>query len=157
MVAIKWVGDDVYKYCRFVADRNHSLADVKYKQFLKSNRSSNFAQQSFIRQCSNLNIGSTLAHGLSKELSGGFSNVGAQKSDYKNFSRDVRAYIESTGVQMVVNKLLHKLEFCSGHVFEYYVKDGCLLRMLWADLTARKNHAAFGDVVTFDATYETNK
>uniref|UniRef100_A0A7N0TEG1 FAR1 domain-containing protein n=1 Tax=Kalanchoe fedtschenkoi TaxID=63787 RepID=A0A7N0TEG1_KALFE len=151
MVAIKLAAVGVYKYFRFVADHNYSLADVKCTQFLKSNRSLCFAYQSFIRQCSNLNIGSTLAHGLSKELPGGFSNVGAQKTDYKNFNRDVRAYIRSVDARMVVNKLLHKLEFCGGHAFDYYVEDGCLLRMFWADLTARKNYAAFGDVVSFES------
>uniref|UniRef100_A0A7N0V1K1 Uncharacterized protein n=1 Tax=Kalanchoe fedtschenkoi TaxID=63787 RepID=A0A7N0V1K1_KALFE len=43
-----------------------------------------------------------------------------------------------------------------GHTFEYYVNNGCLLRMFWTDLTVRNNYAAVGDVVIFDATYGTN-
>ncbi|KAK1354970.1 hypothetical protein POM88_048226 [Heracleum sosnowskyi] len=35
--------------------------------------------------------------------------------------------------------------------------DGHLTRLFWADVRGRKNYDVFGDVVSFDATYRTNK
>ncbi|KAK1382817.1 hypothetical protein POM88_020552 [Heracleum sosnowskyi] len=35
--------------------------------------------------------------------------------------------------------------------------DGHLTRLFWADVRGRKNYEVFGDVVSFDATYRTNK
>ena len=45
----------------------------------------------------------------------------------------------------------------SGFFFDYVAnaKEG-LHRVFWADALCRRNYFAFGDVVSFDATYGTN-
>ncbi|XP_074283012.1 protein FAR-RED IMPAIRED RESPONSE 1-like [Silene latifolia] len=45
-----------------------------------------------------------------------------------------------------------------GFYFDYDVdSDGSLRRAIWADGIARRNYAAFGDAVSYDPTYSTNK
>ncbi|XP_074305614.1 uncharacterized protein LOC141640832 [Silene latifolia] len=46
----------------------------------------------------------------------------------------------------------------SGFFFDYDVdSDGSLSKAIWADGIARRNYSVFGDVVSFDPTYSTNK
>jgi hypothetical protein len=45
-----------------------------------------------------------------------------------------------------------------GFYFDYVVDDqGRLVHVFWADATCRKNYAHFGDLVSFDSTYNTNE
>ncbi|XP_074318683.1 protein FAR1-RELATED SEQUENCE 5-like [Silene latifolia] len=45
-----------------------------------------------------------------------------------------------------------------GFFFDYDVdSDGSLSKAIWADGIARKNYSVFGDAVSFDPTYSTNK
>ncbi|VFQ74279.1 unnamed protein product [Cuscuta campestris] len=98
------------------------------------------------------------SYSLFKESVGGYDNIGATAVDFKNFRRDLKAYIAGGDAQMVIDKLFRKHETCSAFHFEYDVDDSNqLTRLFWCDPVARKNYAMFGDVVSFDATYETNR
>ncbi|KAH6806080.1 hypothetical protein C2S51_030911 [Perilla frutescens var. frutescens] len=95
---------------------------------------------------------------LFKESVGEYSNVGCTIGDFKNFSRDLKAYVVGVDAQMMLDKLFMKRELCSAFYFDYGVdKHDRLTRVFWADPIARKNFAIFGDVVSFDATYNTNR
>ncbi|XP_019178983.1 PREDICTED: protein FAR1-RELATED SEQUENCE 5-like [Ipomoea nil] len=49
-------------------------------------------------------------------------------------------------------------EMCPAFAFHYEVdEDKQMSRLFWADPMSKKNFAAFGDVVSFDATYSTNR
>ncbi|XP_074318648.1 protein FAR1-RELATED SEQUENCE 9-like [Silene latifolia] len=55
-----------------------------------------------------------------------------------------------------------KLLVCNREGFTYAKKlktdvDGSLIRAVWADGIARRNYSVFGDAVSFDPTYSTNK
>ncbi|CAH9112386.1 unnamed protein product, partial [Cuscuta epithymum] len=59
---------------------------------------------------------------------------------------------------MLIDKLFRKVEVCSSFFFDYDVDESDqLTRIFWADPTCRKNYSYFGDVVSFDATYGTNR
>lgn len=93
-----------------------------------------------------------------KEYVGGYDNVGASKQDFKNFQRDIKACIEGSDAQIFVNNYLEKKERWSSYFFEYEVDDGGhLTRALWCDPICRKNYFLFGDMVSFDTTFKTNK
>ncbi|KAL9658912.1 hypothetical protein QQ045_015574 [Rhodiola kirilowii] len=103
------------------------------------------------------NVGSARSYKLSKHLVGGSSNVGAQKTDYRNFHRDVVAFIGLDDAQLALNKLVKKKEMCSSFYHEYSVVKGALSRIFWVDSITQLNFHAFGEVVTFDATYSLNR
>ncbi|KAH6787276.1 hypothetical protein C2S52_006828 [Perilla frutescens var. hirtella] len=103
------------------------------------------------------NIGPVRAFRLCKEVVGSYSNIGCTAVEFKNLSRDLMVYIVGADAQMLVDNLLSKQESCSEFFFEYCVdKDNNLTRIFWADALSRRNYAFFGDVVSFDATYNTN-
>nr|GEZ05218.1 protein FAR1-related sequence 5-like [Tanacetum cinerariifolium] len=59
---------------------------------------------------------------------------------------------------MVIQKLLARTEFCPGFSVEYLQdeNDKSLVGLFWAEETAKRNYAVFGDVVSFDATFRSN-
>ncbi|VFR01031.1 unnamed protein product [Cuscuta campestris] len=108
--------------------------------------------------CVKANIGIMKSYCLFKESVGGYDNIGATAVDFKNFRRDLKAYIAGGDAQMAIDKLFRKHETFSAFHFEYDVDDNDqLTRLFWCDPVSRKNYAMFGDVVSFDATYETNR
>lgn len=105
-----------------------------------------------------MNIGPSKSFKLCKEHVGGYQNVGATKQDFKNFRRDLIAYIKDTDAQMFVDILTKKKEVSNAFFFEYDVdSDGSLCRALWCDVVSRKNYFAFGDMISFDTTFKTNR
>ncbi|KAH6784026.1 hypothetical protein C2S52_008985 [Perilla frutescens var. hirtella] len=60
--------------------------------------------------------------------------------------------------QMVIDNLFKRREVCSTFYFEYLVDgEDKLKHIFWADPICRRNFAALGDSVSFDATYNTNR
>ncbi|KAH6766759.1 hypothetical protein C2S52_017742 [Perilla frutescens var. hirtella] len=95
---------------------------------------------------------------LFKEVVGGYSNIGCTTVDFKNFSRDLKAYVVGVDAQMMLDKMSKRHELCSTFTFDYEVnKDDQLRCVFWADPISRRNFSLFGDVVSFDATYRTNR
>nr|GEV45997.1 protein FAR1-related sequence 5-like [Tanacetum cinerariifolium] len=101
--------------------------------------------------------GPTLAHRLKVALMGGYDKVRGTPDDYRNFKRAVNLFIRDRDAQMIVDKMinrkLHVLEFS----FEHHVLHDELVSRFWADDTMKCNYVVFSDVVSFDATFRTNK
>ena len=59
---------------------------------------------------------------------------------------------------MVVEKLDNLEKHGEGFFFDYYVGEGdALSGLFWADNVAKLNYKRFGDVLSFDATFRSNK
>ncbi|KAH6766358.1 hypothetical protein C2S52_017341 [Perilla frutescens var. hirtella] len=129
-ITLKLCGRDGYVIDGFREGHTYPLVTEEFKKYLKVNRRLGVVHQNFILDCVRANVGPMKCFRISKESVGGYSNVGATGDDFKNFSRDLRAYI-------------------SGY-------DN-LTTIFWADPTARRNYAIFDDVVSFDSTYKTNR
>ena len=129
-----------------------------YRQFLKSSRHLDLAHQKFFSSCSKANMGAVKTYRLYKQLVGSYPNVGALASDFKNLKRDLMAYIAGADAQMVIDKFFQKREMCSTFYFDYDVDSSDQLsRLFWGDPVCIKNYSIFGNVVSFDSTYRTNR
>ncbi|KAL9675611.1 hypothetical protein QQ045_003813 [Rhodiola kirilowii] len=137
-----------YIVSEFVEAHNHRLATGRASQFLKAKRKLSVLHHHFIEGLSKANTGPVKAHKIAKQLYGDYENVGAQDIEFRNFHRDVVQYIGVHDAQM---------ELCSSYCYEYSIVNGAILRIFWADPTSQLNFQAFGDVVTFDATYSLNR
>jgi len=136
----------------------HCLCSTVARQFLKGNRKLDNAHKTFLANCAKANIGPTKGFRLYKEMVGSFIAIGATCIDFCNFRRDMLAYIAGADAQMVVEDLFKKNEMNPDFYFDFDLDDGgALCRLFWADSTSRRNFACFGDVMSFDATYRTNK
>ena len=142
---------------KFIEKHNHDLV-IKGKQFMKMSRQVSVGHQLLIVDASRCNIGLTTTHNLAKQLSGGFEHIGATNLDFKNFNRDVRCWISARDAQMLVDKLESKKNIFPEFFYKYDTdEEGCLDRLFWTDHVSRRNYLLFGDVISFDSTYRTNK
>ncbi|XP_019164461.1 PREDICTED: protein FAR1-RELATED SEQUENCE 5-like [Ipomoea nil] len=157
-IIFKYIGVAGYQVTTFIEKHNHSMSSVLARQFLKGNRNISSVHQKFILDCAKANIRASKSHGLYSQIVGDYSEVGATVVDFKNVRRDLRAYILGADAQILVHNLIKRQEMCPAFAFDYEVdEDEQMSRLFWADPMSKKNFAAFGDVVSFDATYSTNR
>lgn len=105
-----------------------------------------------------MNVGPCKSFRLCKEYVGGYENVGASKQDFKNFQRDLKAFVKDSDAQMFIDNFRRKKEMWSSFVFDFEVdEEGSLIRAFWCDPLCRRNYYVYGDVVSFDTTYRTNR
>ncbi|GJV92576.1 FAR1-related sequence 5-like protein [Tanacetum coccineum] len=116
---------------------NHELEREEYKHLSKTKRQLTYMEQAFIVKAATVNIGATRAHHLLTGIKGSYLLVHGTTVDFKNFFRSVNCYIGDSDAQM----LIHKMKNRKKH----------------ADEVSKYNYREFGDVVSFDATFKTNK
>lgn len=114
--------------------------------------------RSIVFDAAKVNIGCSKSFSLAKEMYGGYSNVGATLRDFRNFNRDLKEYVGEKDGQMIIDKFKVMQETSSSFYYAYDVDSaGHLTKLFWADPVGRKNFEIFGDAVSFDATFDTNK
>ncbi|XP_074299384.1 protein FAR1-RELATED SEQUENCE 5-like [Silene latifolia] len=128
---------------RFHEGHNYELISLKDREFQKLSRNITDYHKMIIVSNSRVN---------------GFANIGASFNDFKNFHRDVKCFLHKRDGQLFVDHFKEMTETRIGFYFDYDINDdGSLHKVLWADNTARENYKIFGDAVSFDPTYSTNK
>ncbi|XP_019181619.1 PREDICTED: protein FAR1-RELATED SEQUENCE 5-like [Ipomoea nil] len=153
------MGDDGVFVVHFIELRhNHCLCSDVAKPFLRGNRSMDVQHQIFVLKCARANVGPNRSFRLAREFAGSYSNVGATCVNFKNLKRDLMAFIGTSDAHIVVKKYAKKVDDCPDYVFRYDVdSQDQLCRAFWTDPIAKENFSAFGEVVSFDATYGTNR
>ncbi|XP_074278085.1 protein FAR1-RELATED SEQUENCE 5-like [Silene latifolia] len=158
LVLFKYQENGTYIVTRFHKAHNHPLASPESAIFLKGNRKMTEVHKQFVTKVKVLKLGGVKAYRGWKELCGGYDNIGATKVDFKNFVRDIKTYICNFDAQMFVENLIGRKDTCSSFYFDFIVDENkCLAGVFWADLICIKNYMLFGEVLSADATYGTNK
>ena len=149
----KWV---VYK---FLEKHNHRLVREEDYMYLKVSRKLSFPQQQLLYHLSTANLGPTRTWKVFKEMYGGFENIGVTDVECRNYKRNLTNFIGGRDAQMVVDKLLSRQEFVDNFSVEFKKNkaDKTLVGLFWADEQAKQYYETFGDVVSFDATFRSNK
>ncbi|GKA79208.1 hypothetical protein Tco_0785804, partial [Tanacetum coccineum] len=122
----------------------------------RARRQLEFGEYMFIHRASLSNIGSQKAHGLRVALLGGFDKVCGMPIDWNNFKCDMNKFIGERDAQMLVDKMVKRQQHVPEFSFCHHTIKNKLVRMFWVDETMKCNYAAFGDIVSFDATCDTN-
>jgi FAR1 DNA-binding domain len=142
----------IQKFCEM---HNHPLQDIRD---LRSSRQLTLSEKEFIVRASTVKMGPSIAHKLRATLMGGYAYMTAKEVDYKNFKRNSGKVIGVKDAQMIIDKMNTRKANYSNYFFEYkYDENKVLNAMFWADETERAYFTEFGDVVSFDATFRTNK
>ncbi|XP_074288740.1 protein FAR1-RELATED SEQUENCE 5-like [Silene latifolia] len=107
---------------------------------------------------SKLNIGAGLTFRQVKELVNRYENIGATLIDFKKFQRDIKCNIGLRDADLFIDRL-EKLKVTQPQFYFAYDVDpqNRLTKFFWADATCIRNYSFFGDAVSFDPTYGTNK
>ncbi|GJZ13702.1 FAR1-related sequence 5-like protein, partial [Tanacetum coccineum] len=136
---------------------NHELEREEYKHLSKTERQLTYMEQAFIVKAASVNIGATRAHHLLTGIKGSYLLVHGTTVDFKNFFRSVNCYIGDSDAQMLIHKMENRKKHVSDFSFDYLVENAELTAIFWADEVSKYNYREFGDVVSFDATFKTNK
>nr|GEU41811.1 protein FAR1-related sequence 5-like [Tanacetum cinerariifolium] len=124
-----------WKLTKFVLNvfdtiHNHELEREEYKHLSNTERQLTYMEQAFIVKAASVNIGVTRAHHL---LTG------------------------DSDAQMLIHKMKNRKKHVSDFSFDYLVENSELTAIFWADEVSKYNYRKFSDVVSFDATFKTNK
>ncbi|XP_074306050.1 protein FAR1-RELATED SEQUENCE 5-like [Silene latifolia] len=147
-----------YAIDTFYEGHNHRLCSLKEREFQKNVRTLNlYMKQTIVNNCK-LNIGATKTFRILAEQSNGYANIGASLTEFKNFKRNIKCYIGEKDLRHDSDYLKALFESQDDFYYAYQVdEDNCLAKIFWADAQARMNYSLFGDTITFDPTYGTNK
>nr|GEV26592.1 hypothetical protein [Tanacetum cinerariifolium] len=128
-----------------------------YKHLTKKQKKTNQAEKMFVVKASTMKLGATRAHNLYSSMKGGAQYVHGTSDDFKSHIRDVNAFICESNAQMLINKMKNRKKFVPNFAFQYKVENSELVAMFWADEVDKCNYKEFGDIISFDATFLTNK
>nr|GEY08831.1 hypothetical protein [Tanacetum cinerariifolium] len=146
-----------YKLEKFQPKHNHMLIPKEYKHFTKKQRKMNQSEEMFVVKAATNKIGTTRAHNLLCSMKGGYEYVHGTNDDYKNHQRDVNVFIGESDVQMLINNMENRKMYVPNFTFQYRVENIELVAMFWADEVAKCNYKESGDIVSFDATFNSKK
>ena len=148
-----------FKVSDFVREHNHTLHLSKKVYMMRSLRKISEVHAGLIELASSSGIKPKVAHELMSREVVGRANLGFTELDHKNYLRTRRqknlVYGQATSLSGYFQEQLTK-----NPSFQYGVQlDNIeqITNIFWADARMVIDYANFGDVVTFDTTYGTNK
>ncbi|XP_056695623.1 protein FAR1-RELATED SEQUENCE 5-like [Spinacia oleracea] len=159
LVGFKRTPEGKYVVYKFHEGHTHLIATPRKCHMLKSNRGITNVHRCLYKAFSRANVGASRAHRYIKEQVGGYQNVGCSKQDLKNFQRDLSLHIKDYDVDMFIENFKSKQTIDPSFYFAYEINKATrqLRHVFWADCISRKNYALYGDVLSFDTTYGTNR
>nr|GEU74785.1 hypothetical protein [Tanacetum cinerariifolium] len=116
-----------YKFVLNVFDTIHNHELEREEFKSKKERQLTYLEQAFIVKAASVNIGATRAHHL------------------------------LTGLKMLIHKMENRKKHVFDFSFDYFVESVELSAIFWADEVSKYNCREFGNVVSFDTTFKTNK
>ncbi|KAL5707313.1 hypothetical protein ACHQM5_025373 [Ranunculus cassubicifolius] len=147
----KWVVSKLLK------DHNHELVPQDKVHRLRSHRHVSGTARSLIDTLQAAGIGPSGVMSVLARESGGIDNVGFTTVDCRNYISN-RQRTLGTGGQHVLD-YLRRMQ-AENPSFFYAIQgesEHSAGNIFWADATCRTNYDYFGDTVTFDTTYRTNR
>ncbi|GKA50444.1 FAR1-related sequence 5-like protein [Tanacetum coccineum] len=133
------------------------VAYMKYAAEAGQKQLTHYMEQVFIVKAASVNIGATRAHHLLTGIKGSYLLVHGTTVDFKNFFRSVNCYIGDSDAHMLIHKMENRKKHVSDFSFDYLIENAELTTIFWADEVSKYSYREFGDVVSFDATFKTNK
>lgn len=142
----------------FVKEHNHELVPPDQVHCLRSHRQISGPAKTLIDTLQAAGMGPRrIMSALIKEY-GGISKVGFTEVDCRNYMRNNRQRSLEGDIQLLLDYL--KQMHTESPNFFYAVQgdeDQSMGNVFWADPKARTNYTYFGDTVTFDTTYRSNR
>ena len=148
-----------YKVHDLFIEHNHILQTAQTSHLMPSQRNISKHQAIDIEVADNSGIAPKAAHEFLGRYVGGSANLGYTHRDHKNYLRTKRQR------EMLYGEARNLLKYFQDKVvenpsFQYAIQMDCeeqISNIFWADAKMIVDYAHFGDVITFDTTFGTNK
>ncbi|KAM7518054.1 hypothetical protein LguiB_017016 [Lonicera macranthoides] len=145
---------------KLVKEHNHDLVPPDKVHCLRSHRHVSGPARSLIDTLQAAGMGPSGVMSVLIKESGGINNVGFTKVDCQNYMSSSRQRTLGSGGQFVFDYLKQMQAEDPGFFFAIqgdFFDNNTSGNIFWADATSRMNYTYFGDTVTFDTTYRTNR
>nr|GFB16910.1 protein FAR1-related sequence 5-like [Tanacetum cinerariifolium] len=146
-----------YVLYEFEEAHNHTFVPKDYRNLIKKRKQMSHPEHIFVQQLGSTSIRATRAHHLYASTHGGYESVNATETEYRNHKRDLNAHIGEGDAQMLITKMNNRKLLVDNFSFEYVVENSQFSALFWADEMSKYNYKEFGDTISFDATFRTNK
>jgi hypothetical protein len=145
---------------KIVTGHNHYLASPNKKCKLRSQRHIIETDKLLIVQIREARMKPSKVYEFMKQFYGGAENIPFSRTDCNNeIGRERNKYLESNDAQTLLEYLKNKQ--IEDPVFFYDIQidkpTGRITNFFWIDGQSIMNYKRFGDAVSFDITFQTNK
>nr|XP_034599340.1 protein FAR1-RELATED SEQUENCE 5-like [Setaria viridis]XP_034599341.1 protein FAR1-RELATED SEQUENCE 5-like [Setaria viridis] len=152
--------EGIWTVQKVILDHNHYLASPNKRDKLRSQRSVQEADRKLIGQMRQSGMKPAQVFEFMKEFYGGADKVPFSRMDCNNeIGRERKKYLESNDAETLLEYLKRKQ--IEDPTFFYAMqidkKDGRIANFFWADGQSIMDYACFGDAMSFDTTFQTNK
>jgi len=152
--------EGIWTVQKVIQEHNHYLASPNKSHKLRSQRQVIEADKKLIGQIREAGMKPSQVYEFMKEFYGGEENLPFAKMDcYNEIGRERRQYLEANDAQTLSEYLRNKQ--LQDPTFFYAIQvdknDGRIANFFWADGQSIMDYKCFGDAVSFDTTFQTNK
>ncbi|KAH9778160.1 protein FAR-RED IMPAIRED RESPONSE 1 [Citrus sinensis] len=142
----------------FIKEHNHELYP-RHAHYFPCHRSIAFSNTHSINMLHAVGVGTNKFFAAMARKNGGYENIGYTEKDIRNYlDKERRLALELGDARAMLNHFTQMQE--QNPNFFYAVdldEEQRLKNIFWVDATSREDYKIFGDVVSFDTTYNTNK
>ncbi|GAU46502.1 hypothetical protein TSUD_285840 [Trifolium subterraneum] len=148
----KWIVHD------FIKEHNHELFPA-HAHYFPCHRQINKAQKSYIENLQHVGVRTTTIYATMAKQHGGYENIASLEKDIRNhLDKTHRLSLESGDANAMLDCFVAMQE--ENPRFFYAIdldEDIRVKNVFWVDAKGREDYQEFGDVISFDTTYITNK
>eukprot|EP00257_Ricinus_communis_P018355 XP_015577056.1 protein FAR1-RELATED SEQUENCE 5-like [Ricinus communis] len=157
-MTVKKLTSGKWAVTKLIKEHNHELVPPDKVHCLRSHRHVSGPARSLIDTLQAAGMGPSGVMSVLIKESGGINNVGFTKVDCQNYMSSSRQRTLGNGGQVVFDYLRQMQAEDPGFFFAVQGEfDNLAGNIFWADANARTNYNYFGDTITFDTTYRTNR
>ncbi|KAI5353688.1 hypothetical protein L3X38_006582 [Prunus dulcis] len=150
--------DGKWFVCNFVREHNHDLYP-EHIHYFPSNRRINSADKYNINALHSVGVKPSKIFAAMAKQYGGYEKIGFLEKDIRNHLDKERRLALESGDAKAMLELFTRMQEENPNFF--YAMDldeeQRLVNVFWVDAKGREDYKNFGDVISFDTTYITNK
>jgi hypothetical protein len=147
-----------FKLSKVLLEHNHVVSPSKAKYF-RCHKKLNAHVKRKLEQLDDAGVRMSKSYKALAIEAGGYKNLSFGENNCRNYINKVRNELLGEGDAEALRNYLMRMQQKNDHFF--YVIDldeeSRLKNVFWADTRSRAAYKSFGDVITFDTTYLTNK
>ncbi|CAL1387130.1 unnamed protein product [Linum trigynum] len=143
----------------FVEARSHGLHSTEHMHLHKSNKCMSDAQKKMAQANRDAGMSLSASYQLLADCAGGYQNLRFTKSDQKNHLNTKRQRTMARGeATYLLDYFEDQKDKHPGFFYAVEVdSEEKVANIFWVDSRMREDYALFGDSVSFDTTFRTNK
>lgn len=150
--------DTAWQVIRLNFEHNHELSPPGESRFLRSHKNMSDAEKKLIRTLNSVQIPNRKIMAILSFLRGGLSAVPFTKKHVSNLRTSMRKELNQNDMMQVLAFFSQKQSEDPRFFYTFQADENNTVKSIfWSDANCRSCYYQYGDCVSFDTTYRTNK